>query len=67
MNIQRLMDPNWICVGTCGNCGGPVKTPQIWDENGTITGSPRPQYCIACGKEPKTKAKPLYGPVLEMK
>lgn len=42
-------------IGTCSNCGGPVKMP-------TMMVDPRP-CCTRCGATPKG---PAYGPVIPM-
>lgn len=62
-----IADANWAIVGTCGSCGGPVKSPIIWDTTGTYSGSPRPCRCAYCGKETIEHPGFNYGPKLEMK
>lgn len=44
-------------VGTCGNCGGPVQTPDMW--GGIIPPTPT---CMRCG----ATAANQYGPVIPM-
>lgn len=43
-------------VGTCGNCGGPVRMPAIW--HGV---KPPPKRCAWCGAEARD-----FGPVIPM-
>lgn len=45
-------------VGTCGSCGGPVRTPELW--GGTIPPTPT---CAQCGAIAATP----YGAVMMMK
>lgn len=47
-------------IGTCGNCGGPVETPDAW-----LGILPPPAACQSCGSTPKKSYEP-YGPVLPM-
>lgn len=44
-------------VGTCGNCGGPVMTPELW--GGAIPPTPE---CAHCGATPQSS----FGPVIPM-
>lgn len=44
-------------VGTCGNCGGPVQTPDLW--GGMLPPTPT---CARCGAIAATP----YGPVIPM-
>lgn len=48
---------DWIIIGTCGDCGGPVKTPHMWSST-----LPPPKQCAHCGMEASD-----HGPVIPMK
>lgn len=66
LNMIDFSTQGWWFTGSCGNCGGPVISPLIWDETGTITGSKRPEYCAICRKEPKERGRFDWGPKREM-
>lgn len=44
-----------ITIGTCGNCGGPVRTPRDW-----MSVSEAPRKCARCG------ANAGHGAVIQM-
>lgn len=44
-----------ITIGTCGNCGGPVRMPRYW-----MSVDEPPRKCAHCG------AHAGYGPVIPM-
>lgn len=60
----RVFPENHNCVGTCGNCGGPIISTMIWSSDGTMDGPP--EWCMDCGAKPKKEVKPDYGPIREM-
>jgi len=48
-------------IGTCGNCGGPIISPQMWAGSG-----PFPEWCYSCGAKPKGVIAASWGPLREM-
>ncbi len=48
-------------VGTCGNCGGPVRVPYVW--YATIPPTPTCAYCGATAKQDFGPALPMNPPV----
>lgn len=51
-------------VGTCGVCGGPVLSPQLYSNS--WTGASPPGSCGDCGRFAKQETIPRFGPIKEM-
>lgn len=57
----RVIPYGFNVVGTCGNCGGPVLSPQ------SVSGNYQPEdFCADCGKKAKKIVQPFFGRIREM-
>ena len=63
--MSYIVPQGYVLAGTCGNCGGPLLSPQIWSYTDDTYAEP-PATCQRCGKQAVRSITEKYGPARAM-